>query len=52
MWPRSPAAAHDHGALFVLDTVTSLAGVPVEIDAWDVDVAYSGTQKGLSCPPG
>ena len=45
-------AAHDHGALFVLDTVTSLAGVPVEIDAWDVDVAYSGTQKCLSCPPG
>jgi alanine-glyoxylate transaminase/serine-glyoxylate transaminase/serine-pyruvate transaminase len=45
-------AAHEHGALLVLDTVTSLAGVPVEIDAWDVDVAYSGTQKCLSCPPG
>jgi alanine-glyoxylate transaminase/serine-glyoxylate transaminase/serine-pyruvate transaminase len=36
----------------VLDTVTSLGGLPVEIDAWDVDVAYSGTQKCLSCPPG
>ncbi len=45
-------AAHAHGALLVLDTVTSLGGVPVEIDAWDVDIAYSGTQKCLSCPPG
>lgn len=45
-------AAHQHGALLVLDAVTSLGGVPVEIDAWDVDVAYSGTQKCLSCPPG
>ncbi len=45
-------AAHEHGALLVLDTVTSLAGAPVEIDAWDVDIAYSGTQKCLSCPPG
>ena len=46
------AAAHRHGALVVLDTVTSLGGVPVEIDAWDVDISYSGTQKCLSCPPG
>jgi alanine-glyoxylate transaminase/serine-glyoxylate transaminase/serine-pyruvate transaminase len=46
------AAAHRHGALLILDTVTSLGGIPVEIDAWDVDVAYSGTQKCLSCPPG
>ncbi len=46
------AAAHRHGALLVLDTVTSLGGVPVTIDAWDVDIAYSGTQKCLSCPPG
>jgi alanine-glyoxylate transaminase/serine-glyoxylate transaminase/serine-pyruvate transaminase len=44
--------AHDNGALVVLDTVTSLGGLPVEIDAWDVDIAYSGTQKALSCPPG
>src|SRR5882724_2403448 len=40
------------GALFVLDTVTSLAGCPVEIDGWQVDACYSGTQKCLSCPPG
>lgn len=46
------AAAHRHGALLVLDTVTSLGGLPVEIDAWDVDIAYSGTQKCLSAPPG
>ena len=36
----------------VLDCVTSLAGLPVELDAWGVDAAYSGTQKCLSCPPG
>lgn len=46
------AAAHQYGALLVLDTVTSLGGLPVEIDAWDVDVAYSGSQKCLSAPPG
>jgi alanine-glyoxylate transaminase/serine-glyoxylate transaminase/serine-pyruvate transaminase len=46
------AAAHRHDALIVVDTVTSLGGVPVEIDAWDVDVAYSAAQKSLSCPPG
>ena len=45
-------AIHRHGGLFVMDCVTSLGGVPVTIDAWDVDVAYSGTQKCLSCPPG
>jgi alanine-glyoxylate transaminase/serine-glyoxylate transaminase/serine-pyruvate transaminase len=44
--------AHDAGALFVLDTVTSLGGCPVRIDDWQVDAVYSGTQKCLSCPPG
>jgi alanine-glyoxylate transaminase/serine-glyoxylate transaminase/serine-pyruvate transaminase len=43
---------HESGALLILDTVTSLGGIPVEIDAWDVDAVYSGTQKCLSCPPG
>ncbi|MEX2538268.1 MAG: alanine--glyoxylate aminotransferase family protein [Actinomycetota bacterium] len=42
----------DHPALFVLDTVTSLAGMPVDIDGWGVDISYSGTQKCLSVPPG
>ena len=39
-------------ALLLVDCVTSLAGIPVEIDAWGVDVAYSGTQKCLGVPPG
>jgi alanine-glyoxylate transaminase/serine-glyoxylate transaminase/serine-pyruvate transaminase len=43
---------HDHGALLVVDTVTSLGGVPVTVDAWEADAVYSGTQKCLSCPPG
>jgi len=46
------SAARDAGAMVVLDCVTSLAGRPVELDAWGVDAAYSGTQKCLSCPPG
>jgi alanine-glyoxylate transaminase / serine-glyoxylate transaminase / serine-pyruvate transaminase len=44
--------AHRAGALMMLDTVTSLACVPVEIDKWKVDASYSCTQKGLSAPPG
>ena len=40
------------GALLVVDCVTSLGGETVELDAWGVDAAYSGTQKCLSCPPG
>ncbi len=46
------AAAHKHGAFVVMDCVTSLGGVPVEVDNWDVDIAYSCSQKCLSCPPG
>jgi alanine-glyoxylate transaminase/serine-glyoxylate transaminase/serine-pyruvate transaminase len=46
------AAAHDAGALVIADCVTSLGGVPVEFDKTGIDVAYSCTQKGLSCPPG
>jgi alanine-glyoxylate transaminase/serine-glyoxylate transaminase/serine-pyruvate transaminase len=44
--------AHEAGALFLLDTVTSLAGCPVAIDDWNVDAVYSGTQKCLGAPPG
>ncbi|MFQ5823784.1 MAG: pyridoxal-phosphate-dependent aminotransferase family protein [bacterium] len=40
------------GVLFIVDTVTSLGGVPVKVDKWNIDVCYSGTQKCLSCPPG
>ena len=44
--------AKEAGALFVVDAVTSLAGIPVETDQWEIDAIYSGTQKCLSCPPG
>ncbi len=44
--------ARDAGALFVVDTVTSLGGIPVDVDAWGIDACYSGTQKCLSCSPG
>ncbi|MFQ5864820.1 MAG: pyridoxal-phosphate-dependent aminotransferase family protein [bacterium] len=40
------------GALFIVDTVASLGGVPVKVDDWSIDVCYSGAQKCLSCPPG
>ncbi len=46
------AAAHNAGALVIADCVTSLGGVPVDFDRTGMDVAYSCTQKGLSCPPG
>ncbi len=42
----------DTPTLFLVDTVTGLAGVPVEVDQWHLDVVYSGTQKCLSVPPG
>jgi len=44
--------AHEVGALFLVDCVTSLGGMNVPIDQLKVDAAYSGTQKCLSCPPG
>ena len=45
-------AAREAGAFVVLDCVTSLGGLPLSLDAWGIDAAYSGTQKCLSCPPG
>ncbi|MEM1043254.1 MAG: alanine--glyoxylate aminotransferase family protein [Bacteroidota bacterium] len=42
----------EHACLIVADTVTSLAGSPLEVDAWGLDAVYSGTQKCLSCVPG
>jgi alanine-glyoxylate transaminase/serine-glyoxylate transaminase/serine-pyruvate transaminase len=45
-------AAHEVGALVIGDCVTSLGGLPVKFDETGIDVAYSCTQKGLSCPPG
>jgi alanine-glyoxylate transaminase/serine-glyoxylate transaminase/serine-pyruvate transaminase len=54
---RSDAAtlcgiARRHGALSIVDCVTSLGGITVDAAAWDADVIYSGTQKCLSAPPG
>jgi alanine-glyoxylate transaminase/serine-glyoxylate transaminase/serine-pyruvate transaminase len=46
------ALCRRHGALLIVDAVTSLGGVPVQVDAWGIDACYSGTQKCLSCPPG
>ncbi|MFB6070436.1 MAG: alanine--glyoxylate aminotransferase family protein [Halanaeroarchaeum sp.] len=44
--------AHEHDAYVIADAVTSLGGVELRVDDWDVDVAYSGGQKCLSIPPG
>jgi alanine-glyoxylate transaminase/serine-glyoxylate transaminase/serine-pyruvate transaminase len=45
-------AAHRCGALVIADCVTSLGGMPVNVDETGIDIAYSCSQKGLSCPPG
>ena len=52
--PLTAAAeiAHENGALFLADCVTTLGGQPVDLDARRIDVAYSCTQKCLACPPG
>lgn len=44
--------AHQNNCLVIADTVTSLGGIPLLIDEWKIDAAYSGSQKCLSCPPG
>ncbi len=43
---------HEFDTLLVVDAVTSLGCVPVEVDKWELDAVYSCTQKGLGCPPG
>ena len=42
----------DNGALYLADCVTSMGGIDVKMDEWNIDALYSGTQKCLSCPPG
>lgn len=53
---QSPLAitkpAHEFGALVIADCVTSLGAIPIQIDDAGIDMAFSCTQKGLSCPPG
>jgi len=46
------ALATDNNALSIVDCVTSLAGIPIDVDGWGADAVYSGTQKCLSCVPG
>lgn len=46
------ALCRTYNALLIVDAVTSLGGIPVEVDRWCIDVCYSATQKCLSCPPG
>ncbi|MCB1649900.1 MAG: alanine--glyoxylate aminotransferase family protein [Pseudomonadales bacterium] len=46
------ALAHRYDCLAVVDAVTSLGGIALEVDAWGIDAIYSGTQKCLSCIPG
>jgi len=50
--PAISEAVHEAGALLLVDTVTSLGGMEVDVDGWRIDACYSGTQKCLSCPPG
>lgn len=52
--PLEPVGAmcRNHQALLIVDAVTSLGGIPVDVDRWGIDVCYSATQKCLSCPPG
>jgi len=49
---RQAIDAAGHPALLMVDTISGLAAVPFEHDAWGVDVAVSGSQKGLMLPPG
>lgn len=46
------ALARQYDCLTIVDTVTSLVGVPLKVDEWQLDAVYSGSQKCLSCVPG
>jgi aspartate aminotransferase-like enzyme len=46
------ALAHAHGAALLVDSVTGIAAVPVETDAWDIDFILTGSQKAMALPPG
>lgn len=50
--PALAALAHEGDTLILVDSVTGLAGAPVETDAWDLDVLLTGSQKALALPPG
>jgi len=46
------ALAHQYDCLALVDSVTGLGGIELDVDGWEIDAIYSGTQKCLSCPPG
>jgi aspartate aminotransferase-like enzyme len=46
------ALVHDHGALLLVDAVSAAGGIPIEMDAWGIDMVFSGSQKAWMCPPG
>jgi alanine-glyoxylate transaminase/serine-glyoxylate transaminase/serine-pyruvate transaminase len=46
------ASLQQTDTLLLVDTVTSLGGIPVDVDGWGIDAVYSGTQKCLGVPPG
>jgi len=50
--PELAQVARDHGALTVVDAVSSAGGLPLETDAWGLDFVLSGSQKAWMCPPG
>lgn len=50
--PELAAIARDRGVLTFVDGVSSVAGLPVEFDAWDIDYLFTGSQKAWMCPPG
>jgi alanine-glyoxylate transaminase/serine-glyoxylate transaminase/serine-pyruvate transaminase len=46
------AVAHEHGALILVDAVTTLEGQPVDVGGWGLDAVYSCAQKGVGAPSG
>ena len=50
--PPLREVADELGAMLLVDMVTSVGGIPVDVDGWGVDAMYTGTQKCLACPPG
>jgi aspartate aminotransferase-like enzyme len=45
-------AVHDSGALFLVDGISAVAGIPIEIEKWGIDAVVAGSQKGLAAPAG
>lgn len=50
--PELATAVRDHGALVVVDSVSGVGAIPLEMDAWGIDLVTSGSQKAWMCPPG